>query len=103
MGIDMFAVGDDEVLLNKTFFDVGLDSNFRHCQVANWEDVVTYCLDLDNFSDICWAQHSPDVVKSWLQLSKKRILHATSCNFDTDKFIKFMEICVVLNASLFVF
>ena len=37
MGIDMFAVGEDDVLLDKAFSDAGLHSNFRHCQVANWE------------------------------------------------------------------
>ena len=63
MGIDMFAVGEDGVLLDKAFSDIGLDSNFRHCQVANWEDVVRDCLALEDFSDICWRQHPPNV--SW--------------------------------------
>ena len=96
----MFAVGEDDVLLDKAFSDAGLHSNFRHCQVANWEDVVKACLALEEFSDICWRQHSPDVVKSWLQLAKTRV---SSCNFDAEKFITFMEICVGLNASLCVF
>ena len=78
MGIDMFAVGEDDVLLDKAFSDAGLHSNFRHCQVANWEDVVQACLALEDFSDICWRQHSPDVVKSWHQLANKRVLYAAS-------------------------
>lgn len=103
MGIGMFAVGKDDALLEKTFSDAGIDSNFRHCQVANWEDVVSVCLDLENFTDICWTQHQPDVVKSWLDIATKRALQTASCKIEAEIFIKFLQICVELNASLYVF
>ena len=100
MGIDMFAVGEDGVLLDKAFSDIGLDSNFRHCQVANWEDVVRDCLALEDFSDICWRQHPPNVVKAWLELAKSRMFHG---HVDAERFIQLLEICARLNASVYVF
>ena len=96
----MFAVGEDGMLLDKTFSDLCLDSNFRHCQVANWEDVVTACLALEDFSDICWMQHPPEVVKAWLELAKTRVFHR---NVDAERFIQFLEVCVRLNAYVYVF
>jgi len=103
MGIGLFAVGEDEALLMKEFSDAGLDSNFRHCQVVNWENVVCACIGINEFSDICWTKNSPDVVKSWLELAKKRIFNDAYSNVDAEKFIKFMEVCVRLNAFMYVF
>lgn len=105
MGIGIFAVGDDDTLLEKTFSDAGLDSNFRYCEVDNWENIVCDCLGLDEFTKICWMQHGPDVVKSWLELAKKHVIHTESASYrlGVEKFVKFMEICVELNVSLHVF
>jgi hypothetical protein len=101
MGIDFVAVGEDDPLIEKVFYNADLDSNLRYCQIPNWEDVVCICLELDDFSDICWIQHPPDVVKSWLQIAKNHVFNVPC--FNAQKIINFLEICVGLNASIRVF
>lgn len=106
MGINMLAFlkgeGDLEEDLDDAFAEVGLDCDFRCCGVCRWRHVVEACLGWDSLWQHSWKTYDQDEVKAWLEDARRRKERVAGLGLDTDRFLRWLERCVELGASVIV-